>query len=464
MASPGHPSIVGWRNMDYSHIRLQITIRVIALALTLYLLMTLANGGAYALTVILVVVLSVVQVISLIRFLDRTHSDIYNFFEAIKNNDFSDPFEGANGGAYHQYLRSQFLMVIEKIKNTRLAKDERLHYLTTIVQHVGIGLITFNDAGKVQIVNIAAKRLLKIDHLKNIDELEAISAELVATIKKLKTGGRELLTIESDGDERNLSIYAIELTLGKENFKLVSLQNIRTELEEKEMEAWQKLVRVLTHEIMNSVTPISSLATTVQGELVENLDKNDEDCVIAREELEDIHLAVQTIQRRSEGLIRFVNDFRSLTHTPEPKFQMVSIVEMLEELKLLAKHDLEANNIQFTMDVKPANLAISIDPELIQQVLINLVKNATQALSEIEERKIEVKAFQEKGHTLITVKDNGPGIDEEAQTKIFIPFFTTKRSGSGIGLSLSRQIMRQHGGSISVRSKIDEGSEFILRF
>jgi nitrogen fixation/metabolism regulation signal transduction histidine kinase len=450
--------------MDYSHIRLQITIRVIALALTLYLLMTLANGGAYALTVILVVVLSVVQVISLIRFLDRTHSDIYNFFEAIKNNDFSDPFEGANGGAYHQYLRSQFLMVIEKIKNTRLAKDERLHYLTTIVQHVGIGLITFNDAGKVQIVNIAAKRLLKIDHLKNIDELEAISAELVATIKKLKTGGRELLTIESDGDERNLSIYAIELTLGKENFKLVSLQNIRTELEEKEMEAWQKLVRVLTHEIMNSVTPISSLATTVQGELVENLDKNDEDCVIAREELEDIHLAVQTIQRRSEGLIRFVNDFRSLTHTPEPKFQMVSIVEMLEELKLLAKHDLEANNIQFTMDVKPANLAISIDPELIQQVLINLVKNATQALSEIEERKIEVKAFQEKGHTLITVKDNGPGIDEEAQTKIFIPFFTTKRSGSGIGLSLSRQIMRQHGGSISVRSKIDEGSEFILRF
>jgi signal transduction histidine kinase len=215
---------------------------------------------------------------------------------------------------------------------------------------------------------------------------------------------------------------------------------------------------------MNSVTPISSLATTVQGELVENLDKNDEDCVIAREELEDIHLAVQTIQRRSEGLIRFVNDFRSLTHTPEPKFQMVSIVEMLEELKLLAKHDLEANNIQFTMDVKPANLAISIDPELIQQVLINLVKNATQALSEIEERKIEVKAFQEKGHTLITVKDNGPGIDEEAQTKIFIPFFTTKRSGSGIGLSLSRQIMRQHGGSISVRSKIDEGSEFILRF
>jgi two-component system nitrogen regulation sensor histidine kinase NtrY len=205
----------------------------------------------------------------------------------------------------------------------------RQQYLTTIVQHVGIGLITFNQKGDVQIINIAAKRLLKIDTLKNIKALKKISEDLVKCFWDLRTGGRSLLTLEIGGDERQLSVYAIELTLGNENFKLISLQNIHTELEEKEMEAWQKLVRVLTHEIMNSVTPISSLANTVEGEIVNYLDHSEGKPDISKEDMEDIHLAVQTIQRRSDGLIRFVNDFRSLTHTPEPKFQMVSVMELI---------------------------------------------------------------------------------------------------------------------------------------
>jgi two-component system, NtrC family, nitrogen regulation sensor histidine kinase NtrY len=281
----------------------------------------------------------------------------------------------------------------------------------------------------------------------------------------LRTGGRSLITLEIGGDERQLSVYAIELTLGNENFKLISLQNIRSELEEKEMEAWQKLVRVLTHEIMNSVTPISSLANTVEGEIVSYLDKSNEKPDISKDDLEDIHLAVQTIQRRSDGLIRFVNDFRSLTHTPMPQFQMVSVRELFEHVSILMKHDLEINQIRFIVNVKPQNLALTVDPELIQQVLINLLKNAIQALEERENKIIELLAYQdEKNNTLFIVKDNGPGIDEEAQSKIFIPFFTTKKTGSGIGLSLSRQIMRQHNASISVKSKNDEGTEFILRF
>lgn len=356
-------------------------------------------------------------------------------------------------------------MVIKKLKKSRLHKDERQQYLTTIVQHVGIGLLTFNEKGEVQIMNIAAKRLLKIENVKNIDHLREISEELVRCFWDLKTGGRSLITLEIGGDERQLSVYAIELTLGKENFKLISLQNIRSELEEKEMEAWQKLVRVLTHEIMNSVTPISSLANTVEGELVAYLDKSEESPSIDKEDLEDIHLAVQTIQRRSDGLIRFVNDFRSLTHTPEPKFRMVSVMELFDQITVLLRNEIEANQIKFIVNVKPNNLALSIDPELIQQVLINLIKNAVQALEERENKIIELLAYQdEKNNTLFVLKDNGPGIDEEAQSKIFIPFFTTKKTGSGIGLSLSRQIMRQHNASLSVKSKVDEGTEFILRF
>jgi len=451
--------------MGSNNLRFQIIVRIAAIALTLYLLMELVSTDAFALTIILVLVLVIVQVVALIRFVDKSHKTIDDFFNAIKNNDFSITESADPSDPYLQYLHYQFTDVIKKLKKSRLSKDEHQQYLTTIVQHVGIGLITFNENGDIQIMNIAAKRLLKVENTKNIQELNGISEELVKCFNELRTGGRSLITLEIGGDERQLSVYAIELTLGDEHFKLVSLQNIRSELEEKEMEAWQKLVRVLTHEIMNSVTPISSLANTVEGEIVGYLDKSDEKPDISKDDLEDIHLAVQTIQRRSDGLIRFVNDFRSLTHTPLPQFQMVSVMELFEHVSILMKHDLEINRIRFIVNVKPQNLALTIDPELIQQVLINLLKNAIQALEERENKIIELLAYQdEKNNTLFVVKDNGPGIDEEAQSKIFIPFFTTKKTGSGIGLSLSRQIMRQHNASISVKSKNDEGTEFILRF
>ncbi|MCG8306264.1 MAG: ATP-binding protein [Cytophagales bacterium] len=451
--------------MGSNNLRFQIVIRITAIALTLFLLFQLVSTDSFALTILLVLTLVIVQVVALIKFIDKTNRDIIDFFDAIKNNDLTIPRQKSGNDVYGNYLYDQFEMVINKLKKSKLAKDERQQYLTTIVQHVGIGLITFNEKGDIQIMNIAAKRLLKIENIKSINSLNSISNELVKCFWELKTGGRSLITIEIGGDERQLSVYAIELTLGGENFKLVSLQNIRTELEEKEMEAWQKLVRVLTHEIMNSVTPISSLANTVEGEIVGYLDYSDGTPDISKDDLEDIHLAVQTIQRRSEGLIRFVNDFRSLTHTPEPKFQMVSVMELFDQISVLLKHEIESNSIQFIVNVTPQNLALSIDPELIQQVLINLIKNAVQALEDRENKIVELLAHQdEKNNTLFILKDNGPGIDEEAQTKIFIPFFTTKKSGSGIGLSLSRQIMRQHNASISVKSKIDEGTEFILRF
>jgi len=450
--------------MGSDNLRFQIIIRITAIALTLFLLFQLTNKDAFSLTIILILTLVIVQVVALIKFVDKTNQDIVDFFEAIKKNDFSIPDQKSDND--NNYLHNQFEMVIKKLKKSKQTKNVQQQYLTTIVQHVGIGLITFNEKGEVQIMNIAAKRLLKVENIKGIGELNSISEKLVKCFWELKTGGRALINVEIGGDEQQLSVYAIELTLGDEHFKLISLQNIRSELEEKEMEAWQKLVRVLTHEIMNSVTPISSLAHTVEGEIVDYLNNSEEEKpTIDKEDLEDIHLAVQTIQRRSDGLIRFVNDFRSLTHIPEPNFKMVSVMELFDQISVLLKHEITSRHIKFIVNVKPLNLSLSIDPELIQQVLINLIKNAVQALEERENKIIELLAWRDdKSNTLITLKDNGPGIEEEAQSRIFIPFFTTKKSGSGIGLSLSRQIMRQHNATISVKSKVDEGTEFILRF
>ena len=453
--------------MDSNDFRVKITLRVVAIALTIYLFIYLIDNNTFFITTLLALGLIVYQLISLINYLDKTNKAIAAFFESIKNDDFSAYTARPDEGPYLDHLKSEFNNVMQKLSEARAKKEAQYHYLKNIVQHVGIGIITFNKTGNVQIMNTAAKKLLKIDQVQNIEELKTINPILVKSFKKLRTGGRDLLKLETGGDIVQLSVYAIELALHGEEFKLISIQNIHSELEENEMEAWQKLVRVLTHEIMNSVTPISSLANTVEGEMLGYIDDcgDKPHCDISVEELNDMHLAVKTIQRRSEGLIRFVSDFRNLTHIPNPKFKLVQIKDILAQIHVLMKHELKENNINYQHRIEPENSTINADAELIQQVLINLIKNAIQALSDQENKKIEVNAYQdEKSRVIISVKDNGPGIEEEAQSKIFIQFFTTKKQGSGIGLSLSRQIMRKHLGAISVKSKINEGTEFLLKF
>jgi len=360
-------------------------------------------------------------------------------------------------------LYNEFNNVIKKFREIRADKEANYHYFRTIVQQVGMGLITFNKLGDIQIINSSAKKLIGVESLNNIFELSKVSAKLVESLVKLKTGGSALIELTNEGTKTQLSVYVIELVLRGEEFKLVSVQNIQSELEEKEMEAWQNLIRVLTHEIMNSVTPLSSLAATVETNLVDNIE---DDVPIEKEELEDIYLAVQTIKRRSEGLIRFVTDFRNLTRIPEPKLQEIEVKKVLDHISLLLNHEMASKDIDFRLNIVPTGLMFNIDKELIDQVLINLLQNAIHALDEIESDKmIILNAFiNEYGRPTLTIRDNGVGIDEEALGKIFIPFFTTKKQGSGIGLSLSKQIMRKHGGAITVKSVMNEGTEFTLRF
>jgi signal transduction histidine kinase len=229
------------------------------------------------------------------------------------------------------------------------------------------------------------------------------------------------------------------------------------------MEAWQNLVRVLTHEIMNSVTPISSLAGVVEEELHRKLASNELN--MEKEEAEDMHLSVQTISKRSEGLIKFVKEFRSLTHIPKPKLSDVLVKPLLEEMAMLHKKELADHNINISLAVEPDSICVRIDKTLIEQVLINLIKNAIQAFGEKQDKNIFLKSYtNEQGSVVISVKDTGTGIEPEALEKIFIPFFSTKQTGSGIGLSLSKQIMRQHDGHITVKSDLGQGTEFLLRF
>ncbi|HEX8060572.1 MAG TPA: ATP-binding protein, partial [Cyclobacteriaceae bacterium] len=393
---------------------------------------------------------------------ERSNENITSFLDSIRFDDLSSSFKTESQDPTIQRLHQELNEAIQKLRVSRKEKDSEHQFFKNIVQHVGIGILTFKRDGSIQTMNTAAKRLLKVTRADTVEDLREVDDGLVDTILKLKTGGRELIRLKTGDETLQLSIFAIELTLRDEEVKLISMSNIQSELDEKEMEAWQNLVRVLTHEIMNSVTPISSLAGIVEEELGRKIQYEQD---IKNEELGDMHLSLQTITRRSAGLIRFVKEFRNLTHIPKPKLAEIQVKPLLEEMAMLHKKELADHGVAITCSVEPDNLYILADKTMIEQVLINLIKNAIQAFDEQPDKKIDLTArSNEKGRAVISVKDNGSGIDNEALEKIFIPFFSTKKTGSGIGLSLSKQIMLQHEGRITVKSKLGEGTEFVLRF
>lgn len=439
--------------------------RVAILAFSILLFgFLLFSKQEYVISFILLAVIAF-QVQQLIKIIESSNQDMASFLDSIKFDDLSSAFKTDSKDPDIQRLHQEMNEALSKLRYSRQERDSEYLFYKNIVMHVGIGLIIFKeDTGKIEIFNSAARRLLKVHRAETVNDLKEVSDTLVNVFTRLRTGGRELLRLKVGEDFIQLSVYAIELTLRGENLKLISIQNIQSELEEKEMEAWQNLVRVLTHEIMNSVTPISSLAGIIEDEIKIHL-RDSQEKPLDKDQLADIHLSLQTISKRSEGLIHFVKEFRSLTHIPKPKPENFQVGQLLEEVAILHKKELSEKGIKLECSVNPTDITISADKILTEQVIINLLKNAIQAFDEGEDKVITLKAYyNEKMRPVISVKDNGTGIDPEALEKIFIPFFTTKKTGSGIGLSLSRQIMRQHQGTLTVKSTVGVGTEFKMRF
>ncbi len=448
--------------MVYKNFRLNCILRVALLGATIYLFFYLLLQTTLYATIVIVGSIIFYQIYSLIHYVEKTNRDLTRFLEAIQHTDFSQTFTSTGLGSSFEPLKKAFNQVIEQFRRARAEKEEHFRYLQTVVQHVGIGLIAFERDGEVGLINTAAKRLLRVTHLKNVKTLETLSQPLVATLLQLESGGKALVKIEAKNDLLHLAIYATEFKLREQIFTLVSLQNIQSELEEKEMEAWQNLIRVLTHEIMNSVTPIASLASTVNDLLDTKKNAGDE---IATDEIGDMRGAVQTIQKRSEGLLHFVDAYRSLTRIPRPNFKIFRITELFAGVEQLLRASFKEKTVNLNITVEPESLELTADPEMVEQVLINLLLNAIQAVDGHPNAGISLAArLDDGGRVIVQVADNGPGIVPEVLDKIFIPFFTTKPEGSGIGLSLSRQIMRLHRGVITARSEPNVKTVFTLRF
>ncbi len=452
--------------MVYKRLRFQYWLRCLCILITAGAsAVVLRDYGMTAFSVILLCLL-VYQTVRLLIVMERPQRDFIRFLEAIEYSDFSQSFSSVEGDTSLKPLRDAFDRVIRAFQKAREEKESQYRYLQTIIQHIGAGIIVFRIDGTVDLVNPQAKKILGIPQIRHIDRLGECDGDLPERLRKLDSGDRIQVHVKKygTGESITLTITATRFILQNESLTMVSIQNIQSELEEKELEAWQNLIRVLTHEIMNSITPIASLASTANqllGKIGDRFRSEPESV----ESMGDMTQAIATIESRSRGLLKFVESYRELTRIPKPEFSIVRVQELFDRVAPLMQTCLDARSIRFTQAVDPVSLEITADRNLIEQVLINLLQNAADWIGSDGGGRVELLAsMDEGGRPAIMVRDNGPGIQKEAIEKIFIPFFSTKPNGSGIGLSLSRQIMRLHHGTISVNSTPDANTIFTLKF
>ena len=445
--------------MTFNTFRISILIRLSFIIINTFLLVWLFQEQKYITAFIASGVL-VSQIFLIIKYIEQTNRKLSHFFDNIKYNDFTSSFVSENTGESFKQLNKSFNQVITQFQKTRAEKEEHYNQLQTIIQHISIGILTYRKDGTVDIYNNVVKKIFKINNFKNINELSTIEENLPEIFLNLQQNDSKLIKVFLDDELLQLSVQATEFKKKGEEYLLVSVKNIHSELEHKEIESWQKLIRVLTHEIMNSITPISSLASTVKELLPE-----DTQVKINSEDLSDMHYALNTINRRSKGLLNFVEIYRDLTRIPKPIFSDVIVKDLLFESKLMLLHKSDVKDLQISIDTMPEEISIAADQSLIEQVLINLLINAVYALKEIKDPQIIISArYNKNERVIIEIADNGSGIKSELMDKIFMPFFTSKKEGSGIGLSLSRQIMHLHKGNIFAKSIEGKGSVFTLVF
>lgn len=450
--------------MVFNRFRVAIITRVILLLISGFILILLLNQFL-PFTTGLFILLVTLQIIDLIRYVERTNRKLISFLDSINYNDFTVTFSDNNPGSSFLALNKAFNNVMTEFRKSRVEKEEHYNYLQTIVQHISIGIIVFLHSGKVVLTNEALLKMIGLNSLRNLKELKHVNKDLPDSLQKLKSGEKTLVKLFLDDKVSQLSIFATEFKMQNEAYTLVSIQDISSELEEKEIESWQKLIRVLTHEIMNSITPISSLAQTVREIMIEENQEQIALRPLEQDDVDNIANALNTIQRRSQGLLNFVELYRNLTRIPRPNFRYVSVKELALRVRQLMLPRFEKDNIRFHLLIDPEQLMLTIDPDLIEQVMINLLLNACDAIKDIEQSWIKLEAIlNNNGRVTIEIKDNGSGITPDLMDKIFMPFFTSKRDGSGIGLSLSRQIMHLHKGTISVKSNPGNGATFTLIF
>lgn len=402
--------------------------------------------------------------INLITYLNSTNKKIRFFFDSVRNDDsnLSFPVEIRNPALKELYQSMN--KVNHQIQQLKIENRQQEQYFRTLLEHLAAGIITYNDKGFILHANSSAKKLLSIDVLTHLQQIARKDLKLFEAINSIKPFERKLIAINAESGEIQLSLKATSFKTNENELVILSIQDIKNELDEKEIESWMKLIRVLMHEIMNSITPITSLS-----ESLSNIYSTGGKPVLPEQvNTKTIATTLQglnVIKEQGKGLMSFVESYRKLTRVPEPEKKLFKVADLMSRVQILY-NSLEKNDrTNLSVSLTSPDLEIFADQNLISQILINLLKNALEANENNNDGKIRIVASEgTNNHPEICVIDNGPGIPEENIDEIFVPFFTTRQNGSGIGLSISKQIMRVHGGNLKVRSIPDKETVFCLSF
>jgi two-component system, NtrC family, nitrogen regulation sensor histidine kinase NtrY len=422
----------------------------------------LDRGYYYTLTSMIFLI--ILQSWLLVNQVNKTNTDLEKFFSSVQDHDTSIRFSENSGNSSFRKLHDRMNNLNTIIQNVKIENERTGHFLESVVDHVDIGLLSFDVNGHIEIYNRAAKRYLNIQQPTQLAAIKTMNPEIFEIINTIKPGQEILHKMKINNLLQSILVKATELKFESNVIKLVSFQDITNELDKKELDSWQRLIRVLTHEIMNSISPITSLTGVISGYFK---NKDDETPVslehIDHQVVSKTLSGLNTIEETGKGLLDFVDKYRSLTSLPKPNLSKFNIDKLFRKCIILMESTIP-DHIKITSGIFPDAISIVADYAQVEQILINLIKNAVEALSGKKDGTIQLKAFYADDGTLIQVEDNGIGISGDIIEEIFVPFYTTKENGSGIGLSLSKQIMQNHNGAISVNSEPDRGSKFTLKF
>jgi len=446
--------------MAYNSFRTGLSLRIATLFLTVLLAAWMIDHTQWYAVIAVCVIAIISQAALLIRFANRSDHDMARFLEAISYDDLSQSFSGEGA---HGELATAMTQVFSRLRAGRTEREAQTHYLQTLINHVPVALISIEESGKAQLLNMAAKRLFE-SPLTDITQFSRHGTAFAVGMESLRAGETAILRMERVAGSLQLKAAVTHFSSDGKGRRLVSLQNIETEMSAQEMAAWQTVIRVMSHEVMNSLTPISSLAATAHHLVGEALNQLPADSP-SMATLKDAHEALETVARRSEGLLHFVQSHRRLTKRLTTQIEVTPVQRIFARLQRLLASDLAARDIQMTTTVEPEALEIAADADLLDQALINLVRNAIEALRDTPAGRIALVARRDSdGHIAISVADNGSGISADLREKVFVPFFTTKRQGSGIGLTLVRQIATAHGATVDITQTPGGGATFSMRF
>ena len=442
---------------------MQLLVRICIICVTALLIAFLFFSDLYIIAA-LILVLLVVQTVSLINYTNHTNRKIAYFFDAIKNEDFTLRFPEKLSLKSLEELNHSLNMLNSRIQDIHIKKQIQEQYYQEIIRQSDIGIMTINKKGHILFANKRVEELLSYRPLNHIKQLTQVDPDLYSLFSKLNPFERKLVQLSNEREKKQLALKSTALTLNKEELLLVVVQDIHQELDEKETDSWIRLIRVLTHEIMNTITPITSISESIlkyykseKGLL--NLGEFNE------EHIKNTVRGLEVIKEQGGDLMQFVQSYRSFLNLPPPDKALIPAKKMIDKVKVLLEQENNNGSIKIETFINPEEMELYIDEKQISQVLINLGKNAAQSLAKQENGLIKITtATDTKGKKYIEVWDNGPGIAPELIDEIFVPFFTTKSTGTGIGLSLSRQIMHLHGGNLKVRSVQSDHTSFELSF